>query len=145
MELGKLAPSMSASDDSSPTTGKRILVVDDNRDSADSMALLLKLSGNETHTAADGLEAIEAAQSLRPDVILLDIGLPSLNGYEVCRRIRAQDWGKRMVLVALTGWGQDDDRKKSSEAGFNAHVVKPVEFDDLVKLLSELLAVGNPD
>jgi two-component system CheB/CheR fusion protein len=145
MELGKLAPSMSASDDSSPTTGKRILVVDDNRDSADSMALLLKLSGNETHTAADGLEAIEAAQSLRPDVILLDIGLPSLNGYEVCRRIRAQDWGKRMVMVALTGWGQDDDRKKSSEAGFNAHVVKPVEFDDLVKLLSELLAVGNPD
>lgn len=145
MELGKSAPSMTASDDSSPTTGKRILVVDDNRDSADSMALLLKLSGNETHTAADGLEAIEAAQSLRPDVILLDIGLPSLNGYEVCRRIRAQDWGKRMVLVALTGWGQDDDRKKSSEAGFNAHVVKPVEFDDLVKLLSELLAVGNPD
>lgn len=145
VELGASIKNMSVSDESAQTTGKRILVVDDNRDSADSMALLLKLSGNETHTASDGLEAIEAAQSLRPDVVLLDIGLPSLNGYEVCRRIRAQDWGKRMVLVAVTGWGQDDDRKKSSEAGFNAHVVKPVDFDELAKLLAELLAVGNRD
>lgn len=145
VELDTSTGRPSASDELAPTKGRRILVVDDNRDSADSMALLLKLSGNETHTAADGLEAIEAAQSLRPDVVLLDIGLPSLNGYEVCRRIRAQDWGKRMVLVAVTGWGQDDDRKKSRDAGFNAHVVKPVDFDDLAKLLAELLAVGNPD
>ena len=144
-EVAASAPKQPGADMLMPTTGRRILVVDDNRDSADSMALLLKLYGNESHTAADGLEAVEAAEKLRPDVMLLDIGLPSLNGYEVCRRIREQPWGKKMVLVAVTGWGQDDDRKKSSEAGFNAHVVKPVDFDDLTKLLAELLTVNNPD
>ncbi len=121
-----------------PTTARRILVVDDNRDSAMSLAMLLKLTGNETHTAFDGLEAVEVAATYKPDLVLIDIGLPKLNGYEACRRIREQAWGKNMVLVALTGWGQDDDRHKSKEAGFNAHMVKPVELPALTTLLAGL-------
>ncbi len=120
-----------------PTTARRILVVDDNRDSADSLAMLLKLTGNETHTAYDGLEAVEAAATFQPDVVLLDIGLPKLNGYEAARKIREQPWGKNMVLVALTGWGQEEDRQKSKEAGFNAHMVKPVDLAALMKLLAD--------
>ena len=120
------------------TTGHRILVVDDNRLSADSMAKLLQLTGNETHTAYDGFEAVAAAATFRPDVVLLDIGLPKLNGYEAARKIREQPWGQTMVLVALTGWGQDEDRQKSKEAGFNGHIVKPVELTALMKLLTEL-------
>jgi PAS domain S-box-containing protein len=117
---------------------RRILVVDDNRDSATSLAALLKLSGNETQTAYDGLQAMEAAASFRPDVMLLDIGLPKLNGYEVARKIREQPWGKKLMLVALTGWGQEEDRKKSQEAGFDAHMIKPVDHSALAKLLAEL-------
>ena len=109
-------------------TARRILVVDDNQDSAESLTILLKLAGHETHTAYDGLEAVEAAATFRPDVILLDIGLPKLNGYEVARKIREQPWGKNMVLVALTGWGQEEDRRRSQEAGFNHHLTKPVDL-----------------
>jgi len=120
-------------------TPLRILIVDDNRDSADMLATLLKFSGHETHTAHDGMAAVEAATRLDPDVILLDIGLPQLNGYEAARRIREQNSGKgRPVLVALTGWGQDEDRRRSEEAGFDAHVVKPVDDVRLGKLLAEL-------
>ncbi|MGH6636626.1 MAG: ATP-binding response regulator [Gammaproteobacteria bacterium] len=125
------------------TTARRILVVDDNRDSAESLAMLLKLTGNETHTAYDGLEAVEAAATFRPEVVLLDIGLPKLNGYEAARKIREQPWGKGMVLVALTGWGQDEDRQKSTDAGFNDHMVKPVDHAALMKLLAELPAVES--
>ena len=114
---------------------RRILVVDDNRDAATSLAELLQLSGHETHIAYDGLEAVQMAQNLRPDVVLLDIGLPKLNGFEAAQKIRQQTWGKDMVLVALTGWGQDEDRRKSSEAGFNAHLVKPVDPAVLMELL----------
>ncbi len=117
----------------------RILVVDDNRDAAKTLALLLKLSGNETLTAYDGIEAVEAAATFLPDAILLDIGLPNLNGYEVCRRIREQSWGEKTVIVALTGWGQEEDREKSVQAGFNGHMVKPVEFTALTNLLAKLL------
>ena len=119
------------------TASRRILVVDDNRDSATSLAMLLKLSGNDTRVAHDGLEAVEAAAPFRPDVVLLDIGLPKLNGYQAAVKIREQPWGKSMLLVALTGWGQDDDRKKSQEAGFNRHMVKPVDHVALTKLLDE--------
>jgi two-component system, chemotaxis family, CheB/CheR fusion protein len=120
-------------------TPLRILIVDDNRDSADMLATLLKFSGHETHTAHDGMAAVEAAIKLDPDVILLDIGLPQLNGYEAARRIREQNSGRgRPVLVALTGWGQDEDRRRSEEAGFDAHVVKPVDHARLHKLLAEL-------
>jgi signal transduction histidine kinase len=118
--------------------GRRILVVDDNQDAADSLALLLQLTGNEVHTAHDGLEAVEAALRFRPDVVLLDLGMPKLNGYDACRRIRAQPGGKDMWLVALTGWGQEEDRRRSHEAGFNGHLVKPVDPAALEKLLADL-------
>jgi PAS domain S-box-containing protein len=122
------------------TTARRILVVDDNRVSADSLARLLKLTGNETHTAYDGFEAVEAAATFRPDVVLLDIGLPKLNGYEAARKIREEPWGKKLVLVALTGWGQDEDRRKSRDAGFNGHMVKPIDHAELMKLLASLFS-----
>jgi len=115
-------------------------VVDDNPDSVESLAMLLQISGNETHMAHDGLEAVEAAERFRPDVVLLDIGLPQLNGYDVCRRIREQPWGKTMVLIALTGWGQEEDRRQSKNAGFDAHLVKPVDYGALMELLTTLPA-----
>jgi PAS domain S-box-containing protein len=127
------------------TPSSRILVVDDNRLAADSMAKLLELTGNETHTAYDGLEAVQAAATFRPDVVLLDIGLPKLNGYEAARKIREQPWGKNIVIVALTGWGQDQDRQSSKAAGFNGHMVKPVELTALMKLLAELQPTAGSD
>jgi CheY-like chemotaxis protein len=117
---------------------RRILVVDDNKDAAVSLAMLLKVSGNETHTAHDGQEALDAVERLSPEVVLLDIGLPILNGYEVCRRLRMRPGANGLVLVALTGWGQEEDRRKSHEAGFNGHLVKPVDFAQLTKLLNSL-------
>jgi PAS domain S-box-containing protein len=117
---------------------RRVLIVDDNRDSADSLAMLLEITNNKTYMAHDGLEALEAIEKHRPEVVLLDIGLPQLDGHEVCRRVREQPWGKDIVIIALTGWGQDDDRRKSHEAGFNGHLVKPVDYDKLLALLSEL-------
>jgi PAS domain S-box-containing protein len=122
---------------------RRILVVDDNTDAASSLAMLLKITGNEAHTANDGLEAVEAAEKFRPDVVLLDIGLPKLNGYDACRRIREQPWGKNMVMVALTGWGQEEDRRKSTESGFDAHMVKPVDYAALMKLLASRSTGGE--
>lgn len=114
---------------------RRILIVDDNKDSADSLAMLLEITGNETYMAHDGVEAVEAVEKYRPEVILLDIGLPKLDGHEVCRRVREQPWGKDITVIALTGWGQEDDRRKSEEAGFNGHLVKPVDYDQLLKML----------
>jgi len=117
---------------------RRILIADDNRDFALSLAMMLKLTGNVTRTAHDGLEAIEAAAAFRPDVILLDIGMPKLNGYDAARRIRSESWGKDVVMVAITGWGQDENRRQSQEAGFDHHLVKPVEPATLEKLLADL-------
>jgi len=125
----------------SKPTGKisrRILVVDDNHDSASSLAGLLKLTGHQTQTAYDGLEAVAATLTFLPEVVLLDIGLPILNGYDACRQIRAQPGGMRILLIALTGWSQDDDRRKSKEAGFDAHLVKPVDHEQLIKLMADL-------
>jgi CheY-like chemotaxis protein len=102
--------------------------------------MLLKMSGNEVHTAYDGAVALEAVDRLHPDVVLLDIGLPSLNGYEVCRRIRQRPWGRNTVLIALTGWGQVEDRRLSREAGFDGHLVKPVDFTALQVLMDSLAA-----
>jgi len=135
-ELPKQAAQPTA-DGSGKAKGRKILVVDDNRDSAMSLAMLLKLMGNTTQTAFDGVEAFAAAQAFQPDVVLLDIGLPLLNGYEVAAKIREQRWGAAIVLVALTGWGQEEDRKRSQSAGFDAHMVKPVEIAALTKLLAE--------
>ncbi len=131
-------PPVQAVNEPTPATARRILVVDDNRDSATWMAMLLKLAGNETHTVYDGPEAVEAAATFKPEVVLLDIGLPKLNGYEVARKIREQPWGQAMVLIALTGWGQEEDRQKTKEAGFNTQLVKPVKHSILIKLLAEL-------
>lgn len=117
---------------------RRVLIVDDNRDSADSLALLLEITGNETYLAHDGLEAVELAERYHPEVMLLDIGLPKLDGHEVCRRVRTQPWGRDIIIIALTGWGQDSDRRKSEEAGFNGHLVKPVDYDKLLELLASL-------
>ena len=116
---------------------RRILVVDDNRDSAETLSVMLEFLGNEAMIANDGLAAVEMAERFRPEIILLDIGLPKLNGYDACRRIRQESWSKDMFIVALTGWGQDEDRRRSAEAGFNRHVVKPVEFENLEKILAE--------
>jgi CheY-like chemotaxis protein len=116
----------------------RILIVDDNHDSADMLATLLTFSGHETYTANDGLTAVDRAANLEPDVIFMDIGLPELNGYEAARKIRERQSDKRPLLVALTGWGQDADRHRSEDAGFDAHVVKPVDDMVLAKLLVEL-------
>jgi two-component system CheB/CheR fusion protein len=120
----------------SSSAPRRILVVDDNRDSAESLAMLLELHGHRAFQAHDGLEAIDAAARLEPDVILLDIGLPTLNGYETARRIRERLGETRPVIVALTGWGQEEDRRRSEEAGFDAHMVKPVDYRALEKLLA---------
>ena len=118
------------------TQGRRILIVDDNKDSAESLAMLLKLAGNETHIAYDGLEAVEVAARINPHIELLDIGLPKLNGYEACDRIREQRNGKTTHMIALTGWGQVKDREKTRAAGFDAHIVKPVEFNELMRHVS---------
>ena len=125
-------------------TQRRILVVDDNRDSAGTLRMMCELSGHQVHTAYDGLDAVEAAAKFQPDVILLDIGLPGLNGYEAARRIRCQPRDKDLMMVALTGWGQKEDRDRSKEAGFDAHLVKPVDFDALKKLLASECGVSHP-
>ena len=117
-----------------------ILVVDDNRDSAESLARLLAVMGHRVATAHDGEQAVELAGAMRPDVVLLDIGMPKLNGFDACRRIRQQPWGLGMTLVALTGWGQQEDRRRTEEAGFDYHLVKPVDTTVLMKLLATVPA-----
>jgi CheY-like chemotaxis protein len=121
---------------------QRILVVDDNRDSATSLAMVLELMGNEVSTVHDGVEAVEAAERFRPAVVLMDVAMPRLNGYEATRRIRQQPWGRDMVIIALTGWGQEDDKTRSREAGCDGHLVKPIHLPDLEKLLHELQGGG---
>ena len=115
---------------------RRILIVDDNQDSAASLALLLEMAGHTIHVAHDGLDAVEMAAREQPDLVLLDLGLPRLNGYDAARRIRALPSGQSVVIVAVTGWGQDSDRQKTVEAGFDIHLVKPVDPDALMKLIA---------
>jgi len=126
-----------------PPKSFRILVVDDNHDSALSQAMMLSIMGHETRTAHDGESAVASAESFLPEVVLLDIGLPKLNGYEVAQRIREQPWGASMFLIAVTGWGQEEDRQRSTEVGLNVHMVKPVEPAALEKILADL-AQGEP-
>jgi PAS domain S-box-containing protein len=121
----------------------RVLIADDLRDAADSLAVLLRLSGHDVETAYDGEEALAKAERVRPDVALLDIGMPKLNGYDVARRIRSAPWGEHMLLVALTGWGQATDRRRTAEAGFNQHMTKPVDLADLHKVLTAIEASGS--
>jgi signal transduction histidine kinase len=123
-----------------PQVRRRILVADDNSDALESLATLLELGGHEVFSAANGALALESAERHLPEVALLDIGMPKLDGYEVARRIRAQPWGRSITLVALTGWGQDSDRRRSGEAGFDSHLVKPLDLDKLTELLGRLPA-----
>ena len=118
----------------------RILVVDDNRDAADALATLLRLDGHDVHLAHDGAEAVDTASAICPDVVLLDIGMPKLNGYDACRRIRDTASGKRIALFALTGFGQRQDRNRSEDAGFDGHFVKPIDLDALRKRIASLAA-----
>ncbi len=127
--------------DTPPPPGRRrILVADDNADALQTLATVLELSGHEVFSAANGSLALECAERHLPEVALLDIGMPLLDGYEVARRIRAQAWGKRITLVALTGWGQESDRRRSQEAGFDSHLVKPLDLGKLTQLLARLPA-----
>lgn len=121
---------------------KKVLVVDDNRDAADALALLLQHNGHETFVAYDGAGALAAADKHRPDVMLLDIGLPGMNGHDVCRQMRQQPWGKRIRMIALTGWGQEDDRQKSRDAGFDGHLVKPVEIAAVLQQFQRVSATS---
>ena len=119
---------------------RRILIVDDNRDSANTLAMLLKLNKQDVSTAYDGIAAVEQFQTLKPDVILMDIGLPGMNGLEAAKAIRALPGGSEVALVAMTGWGQDEDRQKTKEAGFDRHLVKPVDRAALLKTLDDIPA-----
>ncbi len=121
-----------------PKSRRCIVLADDNRDAAESLATMLRLSGNEVHIAHDGIEAVERAEAIRPEVILMDVGMPRMNGYDATRRIRARDWGSSIIIIALTGWGQESDRRQSREAGCDAHVVKPVDPAQLGELIGEL-------
>src|SRR5690606_18095772 len=116
---------------------RRILIADDNADAAAAMAEILGVIGHEVRTAVDGLEAIEVAERFRPDLILLDIGMPRLDGYEACRRIRQRAWGRNVPIYAITGWGQPSDRRRTREAGFNAHLVKPVSIEAINGLIAQ--------
>jgi PAS domain S-box-containing protein len=138
------APQRSEPSDPSSTARqkRRILVVDDNLDAATSMAMMLEFLGNEVRTAHDGLQAIERAEHDRPDVVLMDVGMPRLDGYEATRRIRSQPWGRDLIIIALTGWGQEDDKARSHEAGCDGHLTKPVDLPDLERLLEKLKSGG---
>ena len=115
---------------------RRILVADDNQDAANSLAMLLRLAGHEVHTAHGGQAALSLAGAVRPEFALLDIGMPDLDGYEVAKQIRAAPWGKDVKLIALTGWGQDEDKRRARAAGFDHHLTKPVDPESLEALLS---------
>lgn len=128
-------PADLASDPSAPVRPRRILVVDDNVDSAESMAAMLQLSGHDVATANDGQAALDRVETFEPDIVLLDIGLPRVSGYDVARQLRMSPRGEKLVLIALTGWGAEEDRRRSREAGFDFHLTKPVEPDTLARLI----------
>ncbi len=121
-----------------PPAPRRVLVVDDNTDAADSLAMLLRFERHEVRTAHDGPAALEAAEAFRPEVVLLDLGLPEMDGYEVARRLRERAALKDVFLVALTGYGQEEDRRRSRESGFDRHLVKPVDPVQVQALLGSL-------
>ena len=119
---------------------RRVLVADDNVDSADMEAALLTAVGCEVRTVYDGESTLREAERFRPEVVLLDIGMPDIDGHEVCARIRSQSWGGSMVLIAVSGWGQEGDRRRSARAGFNMHLVKPVDPDALLRIVRDVMS-----
>jgi CheY-like chemotaxis protein len=128
MESGGQADDAAVAAGSPPSgSGSRVLIVDDNKAAAEMLSLVVGMLGSEVRTAYDGQEAIQLAAEFRPDVVLMDIGMPRMDGYEAARRIRQQPWGEKMALVALTGWGQNEDKQRTADAGFDHHWVKPAE------------------
>jgi PAS domain S-box-containing protein len=123
-----------------PGARRSVLVADDNRDAADTLALLLDMDGYETTVAYGGQQALDVIRQRRPDAAILDIGMPDLNGYEVARRVREDEWGRNLFLLAITGWGHPDDVARAKTAGFNEHLTKPVDADNVVRLLAKYLA-----
>lgn len=144
VELPPIDRASRPSEDGNATTAAagrhRVLIVDDNDDSVESLAMLLAFFGHEVEKASDGESPMVAAERFAPDTILLDLGMPGMSGYEVCRAIRSQPWGVPMTLIALMGWGQIEDRECTREAGFDHHLVKPVEPAVLRELLSRTAA-----
>jgi len=134
------AHALSAADDTlgAPHDKLRVLVVDDHADGATSMCRLLRVLGYDARQACDGLAGLDAAADFRPDVALLDIAMPRLSGYEVARRLREESWGKQMLLIAVTGWGQENDKQRATDAGFDFHLTKPVAVADLTRALSSI-------
>ncbi|HYQ99144.1 MAG TPA: response regulator, partial [Casimicrobiaceae bacterium] len=116
--------------------GRRVLIVDDNRDAVDSLAELLRMFGYDVETAYDGRTAVDAASRFRPEIAVLDIGMPQVDGYATARALRGQPGGRDVLLVAMTGWGQAEDKRRAMEAGFDAHLVKPVSFDALLEVFA---------
>ena len=143
-EAARARAQEAASGDGHAAPRRRVLIADDNRDSADSLAIMLSLMGHETHATYDGSSVIEKAETYRPDVILLDLGMPVIDGYETARRIRQQAWSNGVVLVALTGWGQEEDRARARDAGFNFHLTKPANPHTLGELLGGMAPRPNP-
>jgi PAS domain S-box-containing protein len=137
-QLQEDAPNAGQRSDTGVPSGHRLLVVDDNQDAAVSLAMLLKLQGHEVRVAHSGMAALEMAKSYVPDVVFLDIGMPGMDGYEVARRMRQQPGLEKVVLAALTGWGQREDRRRSAEAGFNHHLIKPPELKAIESVIAEL-------
>jgi CheY-like chemotaxis protein/two-component sensor histidine kinase len=136
-DTGRKAP-RDASIEGAPRRNYRVLIVDDNLDAGESLAMLLRLAGDEVRTAISGTRALEVAEAFRPQVVLLDIGLPGMDGYEVARRLRQLGGGDEMRLIAVTGYGQEDDRRRSREAGLDHHLVKPADPDIVEKLLADI-------
>lgn len=123
--------------DAAPSAPCRVLIADDNPDAADILGLVLEASGYQVRVAHSGRQALEFALQDRPDAVLLDIGMPDINGYEAARQIRAQPWGARVLIVALTGWGMNEDKARSRAAGFDQHLVKPVDPNEIEVMLAQ--------
>ncbi len=139
------AAAVAAVDHTSPDSPRRrVLVVDDNADAATSLSLMLESMGHETRTAQDGRDALAVAAGFRPELVLMDIGMPILNGYDACRQLREQPWGRDITIVACTGWGQEEDRQRSKDAGFDQHMVKPPNPSTLAHLIAALPSPGRP-
>ena len=119
---------------------RRVMIVDDREDAARMLGLVVAQAGHKVQLAFSGEEALALGATFRPEVVLLDLGMPKMDGYEVARRLRRRAWGKKLMLVAVSGWGQDEDQRRTREAGFDRHLVKPVDLD----ALGELLAAGPP-
>ncbi len=114
---------------------QRVLVVDDNQDAAEMLGMLIEMLGNQVRSANNGADALSIAEDFAPQVVILDLGMPGMDGFETARKIRAAPWGKNLLLVALSGWGQEDDKRQTKAAGFDHHLVKPADLADLQQVL----------